>query len=139
MTDFRQVISSPSQGSVKAKHRYYLCWLSPNGGVRSWLFSHTDGDQEDEYKSFMVESTDDLRAIPSEERKSVDAITVSLEDESFDYVKSILASNRVYQVFQNGTQTPIAIAKGKISRSNQSKEHIVRIQFMYEEADLLNV
>lgn len=139
MSVFRQIIPNSFVNSVNERYEYYLVWLSPAGGIRSWLFSHTDGDREETFDNFMIESLTDIRSVPNEQREEVEVNTVSLDSEQFEYVKSIMSSNRVYQVFKDNTRLPIAIRTGKALRENKNKEFGVSVKFVYKEADLLNV
>jgi hypothetical protein len=114
-------------------------WLSNAGGVRSWLFSHTDGSEAQDYELFTIEGLNDIRSVPMQERKEVSALTQSLESDELDYVKSIMSSNRVYQVLKNGTRIPLALNSGSVNRSNKNKEFEVSIRFTYKEENILNV
>ena len=107
--------------------------------MRTWLFSHTDGEQEEEFDSYLVESISDIRAVPSEDRIMIDARTRSLDSESFNYVKSILKSNRVYVIGKDFSKTPIGLRPGSIARTNKLKEFEVRVRFYFKEEVLLNV
>lgn len=135
MTDFRQVVPSANNEA----YQYFLVWLSVDGGVRSWLFSHTGGVESEKYNSFSIESLDNIRSVPMMERKEVSAITGSLDGEQFDYVKSIMASNRVYQVTKAGEKIPVALKVGAVVRPNQNKEYKIKIKFIFQEANILNV
>jgi len=139
MTIFRQVIPNSVQNPDNERFEFYLVWLSTGGGVRNWLFSHTDGSEAEDFKSFMIEGLDNIRSVPSMERRSVTAVTISMNQESFDYVKSIMSSNRVYVVDKTGVKTPIALRAGSVSQPNQLKEFKLKIRFSFQEADILNV
>lgn len=139
MTTFRQVIPNSEQNPDNERFEYYLVWLSTGGGVRNWLFSHTEGSEVDDFKSFTIEGLDNIRSVPSMERLSVTATTMSMNQESFDYVKSVMSSNRVYVVDKTGAKTPIALRSGSLPQKNQLKEFKLKIRFSFQEANILNV
>lgn len=135
MSSFRQVVP----GSNKNKSQHLLCWLSANGTVRNWFFSHTDGDQQDDFNSITIESSDDIRSIPSKEKNQVEVITASLSSDEFNYVKSIMSSNRVFEINKDITNTPIALMSSSVVRDNKRKEHKLKITFTYKEPPLLDL
>lgn len=139
MTTFRQVVPNSVWNPNNARFEFYLVWLSVEGGVRNWLFSHTDGDEEQRYDNFVIEGIDNIRSVPSMERRSVTAITRSMDQETFDYVRSIMASNRVYCVDSTGVKTPIALKEGAVDQANKLKEFNLRIKFSFQEENVLNV
>jgi len=139
MTTFRQVIPNSTQNPDNERFEFYLVWLSTGGGVRNWLFSHTDGGESDKFDAFTIEGLDNIRGVPSMERKMVNAVTKSMNKESFDYVKSIMSSNRVYRVDKTGAKIPIALRPGSVPQPNQLKEFQLKIRFSFQEADILNV
>jgi hypothetical protein len=139
MSQFRQIVPNSSINEVNERYEYYLVWLSNAGGVRSWLFSHTEGSEAQDYELFTIEGLNDIRSVPMQERKEVSALTQSLESDELDYVKSIMSSNRVYQVLKNGTRIPLALNSGSVNRSNKNKEFEVSIRFTYKEENILNV
>jgi hypothetical protein len=136
---FRQVIPNSSQNSSNARYEYYLVWLSVSGGVRSWLFSHTDGDDMEKLDNIHIESRDSIRSVPTMQRKTVTAITRSLDAESYNYVKSVLSSNKVYLVGKDFSKTPVAMKKSSITQDNKIKEFSLKIKFSFKENDILNV
>lgn len=139
MTTFRQVVPNSVWNPNNARYEFYLVWLSTGGGVRNWLFSHTDGNESERFDNFTIEGRDDIRSVPSMERRTVTAITKSMNQENFDYVKSIMASNRVYVVDSTGAKQPIALNGAKVGQPNQLKEFSLRIKFSYQEENILNV
>ena len=139
MSVFRQVVPNSFQNETNRAYEYFLIWLSPEGGVRSWLFSHTIGNSADSFSNTIVETINNIRAIPTMERESVIAMTGGIDSETFEYVKSIMASNRVYQVSAAGVKTPIAISGSKIIRDNRLKDFGLNISFTYKEKNILNV
>lgn len=139
MTVFRQVIPNSALTARNEAYEYYLIWLSPSGGVRNWMFSHTDGEEETAYDSFVIEGLTDIRSIPKQKRKTAKVIARSLTAEHFDYVSSIAESNRIYQVKKDGTRIPVAVGSIDIPRGNQLKEFSVRLELIFKEQDILNV
>ncbi len=132
MTDFRQVVPS-----TQTAYQYLLVWLSVDGGLRSWMFSNTDGMEAEKFDSFMVEGLDDIRSVPMMDRTQITASVKSLTLDNFNYVKSIMASNRVYQVDSDGEQIPVGIKSGAITRLNKGKEYQIKIKFVFGEKDTL--
>lgn len=139
MTTFRQVVPNSIWNPSNARFEYNLFWLSPSSGIRSWFFSHTDGSESDSFKNFTIESIDNIRSVPSLERKEVTAITKTMDAETFNFVKSIMASNRVYSVDQNGNKTPVAMRAGNVVQDNTLKNFQLKIRFSFQENDILNV
>jgi len=139
MSIFRQVIPNSYRVPTNERYEYYLIWLATNGGVRSWLFSHTKGSKEDETSGYILEGLEDIRSIPNQDRTLVSVITESLSSDERDYVASIMKSNRIYQCSKAGVFTPIAIKFGSIPRDNQLKEFSVKLSFAYKEKSILNV
>ena len=139
MTTFRQVIPNSKWNPTNERFEYYLVWLSIGGGVRSWLFSHTDGRQAEDYENFSIEGIDDIRSVPSMQRKKVIAETFSMNQEEMIYVSSIMASNRVYQVDKTGIKTPIALKGSVVAMPNKVKEFKLKIEFSFKENNILNV
>ena len=103
------------------------------------MFSNTDGMEAEKFDSFMVEGLDDIRSVPMMDRTQITASVKSLTLDNFNYVKSIMASNRVYQVDSEGEQIPVGIKSGAITRLNKGKEYKIKIKFVYQENDILNV
>lgn len=136
---FRQVVPNSSINSANLDYEFCLVWLSPLGGVRQWLFSHTKGNTSDGFNNTVIETDDNIRSIPVMEQTMIKAQTVDLDLDTFNYVKSIMSSNRVYQVSKVGVKAPIALNSGSILKDNKLKSFGVAIQFMYKENDILNV
>jgi hypothetical protein len=139
MTTFRQVVPNSTINPSNVSYEHFLVWLSPNGGVRQWLFSHTEGSEEESFESYTIESLDNIRSVPSEDRVRYEVRTKSLDADTFAYVKSIMKSNRVFKVSKTGVFTPIAIRGGSIAKDNQIKEFELRIRFETKEEFILNV
>jgi len=139
MAVLRRIQPSSILSPEKEAYEYLLVWLSPFGGVRQWLFSHTDGGQEDSFGMVQVESLSDIRSVPNEEENEVEVLANTLTREDFDYITSIFKSNRVYLVSKAGVQTPVALLGGKKSKPNTLKNYSVKITFRYKEPDLLDV
>jgi hypothetical protein len=139
MTSFRQIVPNSTLNPSNERFEHYLVWLSPSGGVRNWLFSHTDGEEDEKYDNTVIESLEDIRSVPTEQRKTVNCITKTLDPFNFEYVKSVMASNRVYKVLKNGSKIPIAVKSGSVIQGNTLKEFQLRIKFEYKESDILNV
>ena len=139
MTVFRQIVPNSIVRPSNERYEHMLVWLSVDGGVRSWFFSHTDGAEENDHDGFEIETLVDIRQVPSDDRLMVECTTRFMDSETFDYVKSIIKSNRVYKVAKDGTKTPIAVKAKTTVRPNKIKNFELSIQFMYKENDVLNV
>jgi len=139
MTTFRQVVPNSTVNDSNKKYEYFMVWLSVGGGVRNWLFSHTDGDSEDSFENIVIESLSDIRSVPTNQRRQVETRTTSLDSDTFDYVKSILASDRVYVLSKEGVKTPVAMRGGSVIRANKLKQFEIRIKFDFKENNILNV
>lgn len=135
---FRQVIPNSTLNAVNERYQHYLVWLSPKGGVRNWLFSHTDGSEETKYKGIELESLTDIRSIPTEQRDSIKIMTEGISEEEYNYVRSILASNRIYKVTQGNQKIPVSIKYGSVKRPNQNKGYKLSFTLMFQELDTLN-
>lgn len=139
MTIFRQIVPNSNQNAINERYEYLISWLSTAGGIRSWLFSHTEGDESEDYENIIIEGLNDIRNVPSEQRKEVEVNTVSLSSAQFDYVKSLMATNKAYVITKQGKQVPIAIKGRTAVRDNKNKEFEVRIKFQFKEENILNV
>jgi hypothetical protein len=139
MTTFRQIAPNSTVRATNEDYEHFIVWLSAEGGVREWLFSHTDGRDTEAFKSFAIESLSEIRSVPYEDRIEVDCITRSLTREEFDYVKSIFKTNRAYKVLKDGTKIPIAIEPSKVRKQNMIKNFEIGFTFYYQEEDTLNV
>ena len=139
MTVFRKIVPNSTVRPSNERYEHFLIWLSPNAGVRQWLFSHTDGSERNDHKAFAIESRSDIRAVPYEDRLEIRCNTRFMDSETFDYVKSIYKSNRAYKVLKNGLKIPIAIKPQKTRRDNQIKNFEMSLDFYYKESDVLNV
>ena len=139
MTKFRQVVPTSTNQPEAEAYEHYLVWLSPMGGVRSWFYSSTDGVIENDTSGVIIEGIEDIRNVPTQGREVVEAVTVSLNRDTFDYVASIMKSNRVYRCDKSGTLTPVAVKFGAYEKANRSKEFNFKIVFSYKENSVLNV
>ena len=139
MTTFRKIVPNSSVNAINERYEHFLTWLSKDGGVRQWFFSHTDGQETEDFDGFTLESVSDIRSITTEDRIIVDCTTRFLDSDTFDYVRSIFASNRVYKVLKDGSKIPIAVKQDKARRPNQIKNFELSLQFHYKEEDTLNV
>lgn len=139
MTVFRKIVPNSSENAINERYEHLLMWLSKDGGIRQWMFSHTIGSERDRFKSFTIEGLTDIRNVPSEERISHKCTSRWMDSTTFDYVRSVMASNRIYKVTKSGEQIPVAIKDGTINRDNQVKNFEIRIEFMLLEENVLNV
>lgn len=133
MSTYRQIIPSDKDYNI------YLTWLSQTGGIRNWFFSHTDGEKLENVSNFEVETLTDIRSIPDMKRTTYVIVTRFLNSDDYDYVASILKSNRIYQVLTDGSQIPVSIKAQKIKRSNKDKSFELGFQVSLQEENILNV
>ncbi len=139
MTVFRQIVPNSTVRASNERYEHLLMWLSPDTGVRQWLFSHTEGSERNDHKAFAIESISDIRTVPYEDRLEVICNTRFMDSETFDYVKSIYKSNRVYKVLKDGSKIPVAINPMKTRRDNMIKNFEMSLTFYYKENNVLNV
>lgn len=137
MSVFRKVTPTSLNNASRVSGEFMLCWIS-DASLRQWFFSSTDGDTEDTFKNSIIETETDIRSIPTEERKEITCVTMSLDSITYDYVSSLLGSNRVYQLNKDGSKTPVAVKQGKKTKSNIEKEFIFKVVFLYKESYILN-
>ena len=139
MTTFRKIVPDSTIRPLNERYEHFLIWLSKEGGVRQWFFSHSEGSEKEKYKGFAVESLTDIRSVPNSDRVVNVCKTRFMESATFDYVKSIFASNRVYKVTKSGEQIPIAVKHTTTKRPNQIKNFEIDLEFELKEEDVLNV
>lgn len=136
---FRSIIPPSIDNSNHERLEYFLVWLSPNGGVRQWLFASTENQEEERIRSFTIESSDNIRSIPYEDRKTVNLEAQSLDGDSFDYVKTILKSNLIKRVYKDGSSIPLAIEDGRTRRNNKLKEFSISLTVIHKEEGTLDL
>lgn len=136
---FRSIIPPSVDNSNHERLEYFLVWISPNGGVRQWLFANTENQERERVRNFTVESSSNIRSIPYEDRKTITLEAQSLDGESFDYVKSILRSNLIQRVYKDGTSIPLGIEASRTRRDNELKEFEISITVIHQEEDTLTV
>ena len=139
MTTFRAIVPDSIKQPANERFEHLLVWLSPNGIVRQWFFSHVKGSESVRLKGFVAENESDIRAIPTEKRKSFKAMTRHLTSSEFDYVRSIMDSNRAYKVLKGGSYIPIAINQDRTRRDNQIKAFEVAVSFSLAEENVLSL
>ena len=139
MTDFRKITPNSSLQSANERYQYLLAWLSPTSGVRMWYFSHTNGEQINNNKSFTIEGLNDIRNVPYESREEIQVESRYLSNIEFDYVRSIYQSNRIFQITPTGEQIPISIKQDKTEKPNQLNKYEISFTFTFKEDNTLNV
>lgn len=135
----RRVTPSSLELSNKEAYEYLICWYSPFGGIRQWMFSHTNGGREDAYNLNRIEGLTNIRSIPNMEENEVECNAVSLSREDLEYLRSIMQSPRHFIVKKDGSTIPIAVLNGSVKQPNQLKDLEFRLRFVYKEPDLLDV
>ena len=135
----RKITPSSLNSTYKGAYEYFLVWLAPNGGIRQWLFSSTDGGRKENYKSIVIDSKNSFRSVPNKKDTTILLNAKSLSKVDFDYVCSVFDSNIIHWVKPDSTHTQVAIKKGKKDLLNVVKDFSVEIEMMLQEPDLLNV
>lgn len=133
MSTYRQITPSDKGYDL------YLAWLSPNGGIRQWFFSHTAGNTSEAVGNFTIESQTDIRSIPESSRPSYNVVTRFLTEDEYSYVASLLKSNRVYQVLPDGSQIPVAIKGKTLTKPNRDKAFELDFEVTLSEEAILNL
>jgi len=139
MPTFRKIKPSSIDTPFKADYEYFLMWLNSGGGVRQFYFSSTDSEQQDAFKSLVIDSDSGYRSVPNTQEKSRDITAKSLSREMFDYVATVFESNKIYLVDKDETLTSIAISSGKKKTNTDTKDFEIQINIMLQEPDLMNV
>jgi hypothetical protein len=139
MIVFRKIKPSSIGDSLKEPSEYMIIWLAPNGGIRQYLFTSTENERTDNYRSKIIDTNSDFRSVPNTQSISIDLYSMALTKDSYDYVTSIFESNKVAIVDKDGSITPCAISRGKKRTRNILKDYDVSISVMLQEPDLLNV
>lgn len=139
MPTFRIIKPSSIGTPQKVDYEYLLMWLNSGGGVRQFYFSSTDSEQEELFKSLVIDSDSGYRSVPNTQNKSRKITAKSLSREMFDYVATIFEANKMYLVDKDETLTSIAIASGKKITNTDTKDFEIRINIMLQEPDLMNV
>lgn len=117
----------------------YLVWLAPNGAVRNYFFSHTNGSVIESVKNYNIETLSDVRSIPEEGRFSFKIYSRFIDLETYQYVSSILFSNRIIKVLLDGTEIPVFIKAKSMKRGNKSKSFSINFEISPKEENILNV
>lgn len=139
MTTFRKIKPSSIGNPYKGDYEYMLMWLSPTGGIRLFLFSSSEGNETESFKSSVIDTDADFRSIPNAHNLEVDLTTKSLSRESFEYVSSIFESNRVISVGKDSSITPVAIMKAKKKTQKIIKDFTIAFTISLQEPSLMNV
>lgn len=136
---FRSVVPLSSDNANYLRSEHLLVWLSPESGVRQWLFASSDNLEEERTRNLSVENQTSVRSIPYEKVKSLELVSRSIDSERFDYVASILESNQIYKVSKDNELTPLGIEQGRKQRTNDLKEFELEITVFFREDDVLNL
>lgn len=139
MPVFRIIKPSSIGTPFKVDYEYLLMWLNSKGGVRQFYFSSTDSEQQDAFKSIVIDSDSGYRSVPNIQDKSRKINSKSLSREMFDYVATVFESNKIFLVDKDETLTSIAISSGKKITNTDTKDFEIRINIMLQEPDLMNV
>lgn len=139
MITLRQISPSSLTTPYRERFEYLLVWISPNGGYRQWLFSHTDGKREEKFRSIIIDNNNDFRSVPNQQDITIDLMATSLNLDNINYVASIFESPRVVLVDKLGVETKVAIERGRKRLDNITKGFSVEFELMLQEPYLLNV
>lgn len=139
MSVFRKIKPSSINSPYKKDYEFLLMWLSPNGGVRQWFFSHTEGDRRDKYKNSTIDTDFDFRNVPVSQSIEIELNALSLSRSRYDYVTSLFETNRAILVNKDSTTIPIAIDNTTKKTERLQKDYAVSFKIMLQEPDLMNV
>ena len=139
MTVFRSVIAPSQENSNYERYEHFLVWLSPDGGVRQWLFANTNNQEQENTRNLTIETNSSIRSLPYEKIKSFEISAISLDSERFDYVASILDSNQIYKVSKDNELTPLGIEQGRKVRDNDLKEFTIEMSVFEMESNVLRL
>ena len=90
-------------------------------------------------KSSVIDTIADFRSIPNQEDITIEMFSTSLNREEFDYVSSVLKSNRILLVGKDSTTIPVAIKSAKKRTQRLIKDFEIKFKIMLQEPDLMNV
>ena len=136
---FRSLIPPSNDNANLIRSEHFLVWLSPDTGLRQWLFANTENEEEERTRNLSVETRSTIRSIPTDKVKSYNLTALSLDSERYDYVASIMDSNQIYKVSKDNELIPLGIEQGRKRRSNDLKEFEVEISVFEREVDVLNL
>lgn len=139
MTTYVKIKPSSIRIPYKEDYEYLLMWLSPSGGVRQWFFSTTEGTKIEKIKSSVIDTIADFRSIPNDIDPVIEMFAKSFSREEFDFVTSILESNRIIIVAKDATEIPAAIKSATKKTDRIAKDYSLKFKLMLKEPDLMNV
>lgn len=139
MTTYVKIKPSSIRIPYKEDYEFLLMWLSPSGGVRQWFFSSTEGAKVEKFKSSVIDTIADFRGVPNDIDPSLEMTAKSFSREEFDFVTSILESNRIIIVAKDSTEIPAAIQSATKKTDRIAKDYRLTFQLMLKEPDLMNV
>lgn len=138
MLVYRAINPTSERDSNFEKREFMLVWLSPFGGIRQYMFTSLVEVRED-YSLNTLESSESIRSIPKEEVEEISLITESLSKNDYEFVRSILQSNKVWRVLKSGEEIPVSVLSEKIRREEKQKDYSLSITIRLKENPLLNV
>lgn len=136
---FRKILPGSFTDSYRLEYEHLVVWLSPNSGIRQWLFSSNDGRIEEKFKSIIIDTNDDYRSIPNEQEIDIFLTAKSLSNSDFEYIITLFKSPRIFLVDKENNSTPIAIGRGKKKKDKMLKDFEIEFSIMLQEPDLMNV
>lgn len=139
MLSFRKIRLSGVEAPHKKDYEYHLMWISPDGGLRDWVFNSTDGDKEDKFKSIIIDTNSDFRSVPNSQEIIVELSTGSMTRNNFDYVASIFESPRIYLIGEFDEKITVAIKSASKETRRIQKDFSLSFNIMFKEPDLINV
>lgn len=139
MLAYRAVQPSSERDPNLEQYEFMLVWFNPGGGVRQWLFTQTNVRESEDFNLDILETSSDIRSIPTEEIKTVQIAASSLSKDEFEYIKSILRSNQVSRVSKDCVFTKIGVLSSRIRQNIQQKEYSIIIEIQFKEDPVLNV
>lgn len=136
---FRRVVLHSETSALVANREVLLVWISPFMGLRSWMFNHTDQETEYMHEGEVIETGISIRSIPTKEQEKRTIRTTSLELRQYDYVRSVLASNKVVQLFRDGSTRDVAVRFRDETKDGRITGFSIELEITYVQEDVLNV
>ncbi len=100
-----------------------LGWLAPDCSLRTWFFDKDPKGDTTETKMGEVLTSEGLRTLPTSERTAHGIRAYGLDRATYDYVRSIMASNYAFFVHRGDAfkKTLITLANAKTSHGGDTK------------------
>ncbi len=139
---FKKVTLNSGGLDTSFRYEYFLGWLSPDGGVRTWFFTSPKNAKETSLKFSAVHGIDGGRSFLSSKDDVIVLEALNLNNENFDYVKSIMESNYVFIIGKgspdNSKKTLVQLKDGKIKEGLGESLSSIKVSFILKDNFTLN-